>query len=448
MSTRADNILKPFEENRAYMEDRVSSGIEANRKGHVTLSFKNESGEPVSGVHAEVKQLSHDFRFGANCFMIDELETAEKNAEYQKKFAELFNMATLPFYWCHLEPVQGSPRFEKNSPKVYRRPAPDLCLEFCDRYGIEPKLHCLTYDQWTPLWVPEDTQSVKKYLDKRFRGIGERYADKIRCMEVINETLCGKTRNADDRHSTRFFDEPDIVEWSFEHARKYLPANELVINEATGFIWGEAFKYNRGAYYMQIERALNQGASIDAIGMQFHMFFRAEEEEKATRAFYDPRILYAVMDRYADFGLPMQVTEITIPAYSKLPEDEELQAEIIRSLYSIWFSHPNMDTLTYWNVADGYAAFAPQGDMSYGENYFHGALLRYDMTPKPAYHALKKLIHETWRTNLSVDSHAADELHFKGFYGAYEVAATSGGKTVKRKIHIEKGAENRFTLTL
>jgi GH35 family endo-1,4-beta-xylanase len=111
------------------------------------------------------------------------------------------------------------------------------------------------------MWLPNDVPTVKKYLDKRIAEIAERYADKIPSMEVINETQCGE-KDLDYRHSTRFFREPDIVEWSFEHARKYLPANELIINEATSFCWSSGFKYNRSAYYMQIERALSKGASM------------------------------------------------------------------------------------------------------------------------------------------------------------------------------------------
>ena len=44
MSERAKNILAPFERSRAYMEDRIQSGIEANRKGFATLAFTDASG--------------------------------------------------------------------------------------------------------------------------------------------------------------------------------------------------------------------------------------------------------------------------------------------------------------------------------------------------------------------------------------------------------------------
>ncbi len=150
MYDRREQVKKPFIEEAAYMNDLVQSGIEANRKGHVTLDFVDRNGKPVQDVHAELHQRTHDFRYGANLFMLDELETPEKNAAYKERFAEIFNIATLPFYWRDLEPEKGTPRYAADSPKVYRRPAPDLCVQYCQEHGIEPKLHCLAYDPWTP----------------------------------------------------------------------------------------------------------------------------------------------------------------------------------------------------------------------------------------------------------------------------------------------------------
>lgn len=446
MSERAEIILKAFRENKTYMEDRVQSGIEAHRKGWATIRVEDAEGNAVQNASLKIRQKTHDFKFGANCFMLDELETEEKNETYKEQFAKLFNLATIPFYWADLEPQPGHLRFEKDSPKRYRRPAPDLCLEYCKKYGIEPKLHCLVYEQWSPPWLPMDVPTVKNLLDKRIAQIAERYKEKIPTMEVINETLCGE-KDLPDRHTTRFFREPDIVEWSFDHARKYLPANTLIINEATGYCWTNGFKYNRSAYYMQIERALFKGASIDSIGMQFHAFHKREEEEKMTKLLYDPKQLYRVMDQYADFGKPLQVTEVTIPAYSWEEEDEAVQAELLTNLYKVWFSHPNMEAIIYWNLTDGYAAYAKHGDMTCGENYYHGGLMRFDMTPKPAFYALDELINKTWRTNLDATAENGS-LELKGFYGTYEVEVTADGKTATQTIHLEKDADNHFTITL
>ena len=437
MSELSREILATFEKQREYMEERINSGIEANRKGVARFTVVDKEGNPLPHAHVELHQKTHDFRFGANLFMLDELESDEKNAAYKEAFGELFNLAVLPFYWHDLEPEQGKPRFAKDSPKIYRRPAPDLCLEFCAEHGIEPKLHCLNYDQCSPTWLPNEVETVKQLLDKRMGEIAARYADKIPTMEVTNETLCGPCCY-ENRRSTAFFKEDDIVEWSFKQARHHLPNNKLIINEAQQYVWG-SFKHNRSPYYMQIERALANGAPIDVIGMQYHVFNREN--------YFDAELLYNVMDLFARFGKPLQVTEITVPAYSDDPLDEELQAQLITTLYKIWFSHPSMEAIIYWNLVDGYAGFAKQGDMTAGENRYYGALMRFDLSKKPAFHALNTLINETWRTHISTDV-GETPLTVKGFYGEYEVTVTVGGKSVTQTVHLQKGGENTFTLSV
>lgn len=184
------DIMKPFEEQKSYMDMRVKDGIEVNRKGIVTFIVTDESGDPVRDVTLRLKQRTHEFKHGANIFMLDELETKEKNDEYKKYFAEAFNLATIPFYWNTLEPEDGKPRFARDSEKIYRRPAPDLCIEYCIEHGIEPKLHCLNYDAFRPDWLTErykTSDDIKKRLLRRMEEIAERYADVIPGIEVINE---------------------------------------------------------------------------------------------------------------------------------------------------------------------------------------------------------------------------------------------------------------------
>ena len=127
MSARSE-VLDPFKAKSAMMEDRIASGIEANRKGFARLQIVDAEGKPVENVHLRVRQTAHEFKYGANLFMLDEFSEEEQNKKYRAYFADAFNFATLPFYWDTLEPVQGKPRIAKTSPKSYRRPAPDLCL--------------------------------------------------------------------------------------------------------------------------------------------------------------------------------------------------------------------------------------------------------------------------------------------------------------------------------
>ena len=424
---RLATMIRPFAEAEDWAQPRIKEGIEKNRKADNCIEIVDPQGKPVSDVTVRYKQKTHSFWHGANCFMLDELETPEKNEKYRKLFAAAFNQATLPFYWSDLEPEKGKPRFAKDSPKIYRRPAPDLCLEYCSEHGITPKLHCLNYDQWSPMWLPmHDVAEVRRQLERRIAEIAERYADKIHCMEVINETLC-PFKDLDYRHSTDFFWEDDLISWSFETARKYLHENELVINEATRFVW-DVNRGERSWYALSIADAIRRGAGIDTIGMQFHMFNRFETEEELTLPYYDPKRLFSVMDFYdRHFHKPLQITEVTIPAYSNSAEDEETQAKVIENLYSIWFSHSAMEAITYWNLVDGYAAFAPQGDMTSGENYYYGGLVRFDFTPKPAYYTIQELFQHRWHTEGSAKTDAEGCADIRGFKGDYDVILEKNG---------------------
>lgn len=433
-------VLEQFEKQKDFMKDRVQSGIESYRKGNAGITVKDRDGNPVSNVKIRVTQKNHEFKFGANLFMLDELETDEKNRIYKQRFADVFNMATLPFYWDATEPERGKTRYEKDSEKLYRRPPIDLCLEFCEQNNIEPREHALAYEHFFPDWLKEATVfEAKAQVQKRFSQIAERYRDRIPTIEVTNEMEW-------DEGKTVLYNQPDYIEWCFKTAETYFPANQLVVNEWTGLPWGDRCRTS-DKYYSYIEANLLKGARIDAIGMQFHMFYSKEEEYRQTRPYYDPGKLYAHMDLYSNFAKPLQVTEVTIPAYSNDPEDEAIQAELIEYLYSVWFSHPNMEQIIYWNLVDGYAAFAKQGDMTQGENYYYGGLLRFDMTPKPAYYTIKNLIEKKWYTEETIITDESGTAGFRGFYGMYELELTVDKKVITKEICLRKNGINQFEIS-
>ena len=435
--SRRDNVFRLFEDRYDFVKDKIENGIEQNRKGYAFIEIKDGNGKPVDA-KIEVKQKSHEFKFGANLFMLDQMETEEKNQAYKENFANLFNMATLPFYWKDLEPEKDKPRYSKGSPNIYRRPAPDLCVEFCRKHGIEPREHGLAYDTWFPEWLKgADEKTFKLEYERRCREISERYADSIPTIEVTNE----------QQWALKSFDfcyDLEYVADCFKIAEKYFPHNTLSINEYQGIFDSYTI---RDLYCRTIENALLKGARIDLIGTQFHMFFSREQEQGAVKKRYDPKHVYDVLDTLAKFGKPLEITEVTIPAYSWEAEDEEIQADIIEKMYSLWFSHPSVKHIIYWNLVDGYAAFAPRGDMTSGENYYHGGLMRFDMTKKPAYQRLYELINNVWHTEEKITAKGG-KASFKGFFGNYELTIKCGNKIVKRDIFLGKDRINCFHITL
>lgn len=441
-------LLTYFEEQAPIWKAKAACGIERHRKGDAALSVTDREGRPISNATVKVMQKNHAFRFGANLFMLEEFETAEKNEAYKRCFADLFNMATLPFYWNATEPQKGQLRYDKDSPKLYRRPAIDLCMEFCEKHGIEPREHALAYEHFFPEWLRgADVATVKCELERRCAEMAERYADKIPTIEVTNEMEWPKG-------VTSFYDEPDYIEFCFRLAEKYFPKNQLVINEHTGACWKEQCRAT-DKYSSYVEANLLRGARIDAVGMQYHLFYKPEALLERAVHYLNPERLTRHMDLYARFGKPLQVTEVTVPAYSWEPEDEEVQAKLIENLYTLWFSHPSVEQIIYWNLVDGYAHVADatpeklratMGNMSVGENYYHGGLLRFDLSPKPAYHTIRNLIQKTWHTEETLLTDENGTVHFRGFFGDYEVEVTDKDSTVTKKITVAKNADNVFVL--
>ncbi|MCQ2435758.1 MAG: endo-1,4-beta-xylanase [Clostridia bacterium] len=392
----------------AETERRISDGIEQNRKGD--FSVKTDFA-PGTVVH--FRQKNHAFRFGANLFMLGEIgDKPEKNAIYEEKFRSLFNMATLPFYWSATEPEEGHTRYAVDAPPLYRRPPIDRCLKFCEENGIEPREHALCYEHQFPAWLTgRSPDEIYAALERRIAEIAARYADRIPTMEITNEMFWREWM-------TPIYKDPDYVAECFRLAEKYLPHNELCINE-----WVTAWNTGRDAYQGYIRSAIGTGARIDAIGLQYHMFFKRDEYVERARPFYDKAALIDALDSYAAFGKPIEITEVTIPAFSDDAEDEQAQADILEQLYSLWFSHPSVSQIIYWNLVDGYAYNAEPGDMSCGENYYYGGLLHFDMSEKPAFRRLKYLLCEKWHTEGDATVGDDGTISFRGFFGDYELCS-------------------------
>ena len=80
-------VLDLFEEQNDTWRKRAAEGIERYRKGDGVVTVVDEAGNPVSNAKIKLIQKTHEFRFGANLFMLDELETDEKNEKYKKYFS-------------------------------------------------------------------------------------------------------------------------------------------------------------------------------------------------------------------------------------------------------------------------------------------------------------------------------------------------------------------------
>lgn len=438
MNDVGKQYVKYFNEQRTETDERVNSEIERNRKAFFHVHVVDGKGKPVTGATVKIKQVGHDFKFGCNNFLLDQLRTDEANVAYRAKYASLFNYSIVPFYWSDFELEDGKPRFGENPVSVYRRPAPEKVIKYCTENGIQMKGHPLFWHHFLPAWLPKDRDEAFVRIDKRLRELAKEYGNRIRDWDCVNESLESQYR--DNKSLPENY--PISV---FYQAAKYFTCNRLFINEVTESSWDDTLM-QLSAYYMQIENMLMKGAEIDCIGLQYHMFYSPDVLVQKAQQFYNPSVLFNCMDMYGKFGKPLHVSEITVPAYGGTDESKELQAMITEQLYRIWFSHASMEAIVWWNFVDGTAAYAPYGSLE-GENYYCGGLLNNNMSEKPVYKVLDRLINHEWRTNATFENAQSDTL-VHGFYGKYKIEVTTGGKTKEIDFHLSKLGERTIQIVM
>lgn len=426
--------LGRFEENADLFKTTVKDNIEKHRKGKKTLILKDKDGNTLSGVKVKATLKNHEFKHGAHIFMLDQFETDAENAEYRRTFSKYFNLATIPFYWAGIEPEKDKPRYSADSENVYRRPSPDLCLNYCRKQGIDAKIHCLFYDKFIPQWVPKtDADEMKRLYEKRFKEIADRYGNGVMYdIEVINELL---ETHWWTTHSC-ISDAKDSLEWSFNLAKKYFPNDTLVINDGN-FIPEIGEKTYRHPYYMLIESALLKGARIDKIGIQNHIYLRMNDDDVNDYAHhYDPVKILKGLEVMSEFGKPLEITEVQIPTLGDGNEAEDLQAEVVKYLYTLWFSVGNLESVIYWNSVNNTAYAAPE----WNENNLRSGLLNRDLSPRKSAQMLEKLFKKEWHTDVELVTDENGEVSFDGFHGDYEICVqnekeslytVSLGKSVK-----------------
>jgi len=75
-------------------------------------------------------------------------------------------------------------------------------------------------------------------------------------------------------------------------------------------------------------------------------------------------------------------------------------------------------------------------------------MLRADMSPKPVYEQLKRLIHEEWKTRATATTGPDGRLSFRGFLGEYRVMIELPTGKVERRFHVRKGEPNDIVVNL
>jgi len=410
-------------EQRNKILDQAEARIEKHRKGDAVLKLAGPNGKPLrNGLAVKIEQKKHKFLFGCNIFKLGRCSTPEDNTAYEKHFAALLNFATLPFYWWNYERRQGQPEDERT----------DQIVRWCKNHNITTKGHPLAWNYVDPRWLPDDPDKAMQLQIKRIGRCIQRFKNDIDIWDVVNEA----THYDRDQikkaapiltEAIRKMGVGAYVREAFKAARQANPKATLIINDyRTDPAFGEKV-------ISQLTDEARQPL-YDVIGIQSHMHGKYWGAQRA----------WEVCEQFAKFGKPLHFTETTVVSGPKTqqgwlttPEREKRQAEQVAEFYRVLFSHPAVEAITWWDFTDQNAwQQAPAG------------LVRADMTPKPAYEELERLIKGKWWTQAETTTNAEGTARFRGFLGEYEVSMQVDGKKLTGTFRLDKTATNMTDVQL
>lgn len=421
--------------NDPFTKTRIERGIEENRKGDFKISFDR----PVENLKAEL--VRHEFVFGAPTMALAATQGKDGGMDMERVgkmkklvWGDLFNGATVSTLWKFYEPEPGKYRFEKDAPFMRFRPAPAFVLDELKDLDLTYRAHCLAWfnRQWHfPDWVENTGNASAAAGDRYFRKLCERFGEEIPHWNVANE-FC---TFYDAR--TRKYMHKDPVYRAFAEARKRLPESAaLAYNELTD-AWEDGYRNREySPLYMLVQNLLLRGCKVDEIGLQLHVFSERLWADILQGRAFGPEFMFAVLDLYSELGLPIQITEITIPGLPDGPGGEENQAYVAENFYRLWFSHPNVRSITWWHTVDG---------TSRTEGKWKSGILAFDFKKKKSYEVLRRLIKEEWTTKAAAQS-PAQSLAFRGFYGKYKISYSSGGKPREIVLPLHENGAREYAL--
>ena len=419
------------------IKGRIERGIEQNRKGDFKITFD----KPVENL--KVSLLRHEFVFGAPTMAISATQDENGNIDMQRVknmkklvWEELFNGATLSVLWKYYEPQPGIYRFEKNAPYMRFRPPPAFVLDEFKDLDLTYRAHCLTWfnKQWFfPEWVEKTAEDSAAASDIYIKKVCERFGTEIPYWNIANEFCTFYDSDV------RKFMHKDAVYKAFIEARKHLPESAVfTYNELTD-AWDDAYRNREYCpLYLLVQNLMLRGCKVDEIGLQLHIFSEKLWSDILNGKAFRPEFMLNVLDLYAELGLPLQITEITIPGLPEGPVGEENQAYIAEKFYRLWFSHPAVNSITWWHTVDG---------TSKTEGKWKSGILNFDFTKKKSYDVLKRLIKEEWTTNTGSKT-PVKAFNFRGFYGKYKVSYTVDGESYETVIPLHKNGAKTYLIKL
>jgi len=369
--------------------------IEQHRKADLKISVINKYGKPVRGAKVRAELKNHAFGFGV-AVGVNSMFGAKSQRDrenYQAAVEELFNKAV----------------FENRMKwKFFRQSDEELeeALDWFAERGIPLRGHCMVWPAWQRLpkgmkaeWIGR-TNEFRKVIEERVRQAATVYPEAFAEWDVVNELHT-------QHEFVDMYGREVVVDW-FRIARESNPNFKTYINDYA--ILAGYDQRHQDSYHEWIGYLLKQEAPLDGIGFQGHF-----------RAPVPPEEILRRIERFAEFGLEMQVTEFDFEE-----TDELLQARFARDFMTVVFSHPQMTGIMTWCLWED-AAWKPLA-----------AFYTSDWKKKRIAQAWEYMTKKEWHTHEVEETGPDGSAKIRGFLGEYEISVFHSGRRQKRLFTLEK----------
>lgn len=394
--------------------------IERHRKMSLAVRVVDEEGHPIEGAQVHVAMQRHAFGFGTAVQARRIVETSADSERYRQVLLNHFNMATLenslkwPFW------------IGENGPK-YGRQQTQTALDWLNASELTVRGHVLVWPGTENLpksvngllrrtKTPSRDRNLQRAATQHVLEITSATRGKIAHWDVVNEP---RTR----RDLLDALDNPTatMASW-FKLAKASVPEAKLYLNEYDLLASGGATNSHKQRILMETLKQLQAiGTPVDGVGLQSH--FLAD-------TLTGPAELWRVLDRFAELGLAIQITEFDFAT-----NDEALQAAYTRDFLTAMFAHPAVTDVVQWGFWQG-AHYRPEA-----------ALFREDWSLKPNGQAYRDLVYNQWWTEQQLSTDTAGRCAARVFKGDYEITVTHDGKSQtypNRLNETARGLELRF----
>lgn len=314
-----------------------------------------------------------------------------------------------PFKWSGIEADSGILKYD----------LVDAAVNWGTKVGFDYRGHTLMWGATSstdyhelPKWVhsllSKNKQLAWSACKNRVTRDAGKYKNFFKEYDVLNEPLHAKVLQTAIGDSINWY----LFKWAHEAA----PNVKLYVNEYN-VEWTGSSAYD---YKTLINKMIINGAHVDGIGVQAHMYTHPNPKYnnfvQNGDNNYDINIpdLKRNMDILASLGLPIKFTEFDLDTMNQVK-----QAFNYARMMRFAFSYPASNGLVFWSLTE--PSWQP----------WIGGMFDSKKRPKLVLDTIYNLLHNVWTTKIYDRSEADGFYKFRGYYGKYEISVKTlnGWKT-------------------